>query len=343
MKIIIALLIFSIIIIIHELGHFLLAKLNGVTVLEFSVGMGPRLLSIKPGGTRYSLRILPFGGSCMMLGEDGEDEGEGSFGSKSVWARISVIAAGPVFNFLLAFVLSLFIVGNIGYDLPVLLQVSDGLPAQEAGLQEGDRIVKMNGKRIHLYREVQNYGMFHPGKTVTFEYERDGQRYTTTVEPKLTENGYKYGIVGSVNYRERTGILGTLKYSAYEVYYWIDTTLQSLKMLFGGGVTLNDLSGPVGVVDVIGDTYEESRSEGAMIMWLNLINIAILLTANLGVMNLLPIPALDGGRLVFLIVEAIRRKRLDPELEAKIHLAGLMLLMILMVVVMANDIKKIVL
>ena len=116
MKIIVALLVFSAIIIMHELGHFLLAKFNGITVNEFSLGMGPRLLSFEHGETRYSLKLLPFGGSCMMMGEDGEDEGEGSFGSKSVWARISVIAAGPLFNFILAFLLSIFIVGNIGYD-----------------------------------------------------------------------------------------------------------------------------------------------------------------------------------------------------------------------------------
>lgn len=343
MKIIIAILVFSLIIIIHELGHFLLAKLNGVTVVEFSLGMGPRLLSHEGKNTRYSLKLLPFGGSCMMLGEDEGDEGEeGSFGSKSVWARISVIAAGPIFNFLLAFVLSLFIVGNIGYDVPVLLGVSDGLPAQAAGLQAGDRITKMNGKRIRLYREVQNYSTFHEGETVVFEYERDGQTYEATVEPVLTSAGYKYGIAGSVNYRAKTNVIETIGYSAYEVYYWIDMTLQSLKLMLHGNVTLDDVSGPVGVVDVIGETYEESKADGALYVWLNLINIAILLTANLGVMNLLPIPALDGGRLVFLIIEAVRRKRLNPEIEAKVHFAGLMLLLLLMVVVMVNDVKKLI-
>ncbi|MDO4321090.1 MAG: RIP metalloprotease RseP [Lachnospiraceae bacterium] len=341
MKIIIALLVFSVIIIIHELGHFLLAKINGITVVEFSLGMGPRLFSFDAGGTKYSLKVLPFGGSCMMLGEDEDDEGEGTFGSKSVWARISVIAAGPIFNFLLAFVLSIFIIGNIGYDIPVLLGVSEGLPAQEAGLQAGDRITKMNGKTIRLYREVQNYSIFHNGETVVFEYERDGQKHEATVEPVMTDSGYKYGISGSVNYRQKTNAIQTLQYSAYEVYYWIDMTLQSLKMLAGGNVKLDDVSGPVGVVDVIGETYEESKSDGILYIWLNLMNVAILLTANLGVMNLLPIPALDGGRLVFLIIEAIRRKRVDPEVEAKIHFAGLMLLLVLMVVVMFNDVKKI--
>lgn len=343
MSIVIALLVFSVIIFFHEFGHFLLAKLNKITVVEFSLGMGPRLLSFEAGGTRYSWKLLPFGGSCMMLGEDGEEEEEGSFGSKSVWARMSVIAAGPIFNFLLAFIMALFIVGNLGYDVPVLLNVTEGMPAADAGLQAGDRIVKMNGKRIHLYREVQNYSMFHQGETVIFQYERDGELHEATVTPELTNGSYKYGIGGNINYRQKTNVLETLEYSAYEVYYWIDTTVSSLGLLFKGGVQLDDMSGPVGVVDAIGTTYQESRDEGAFYVWMNLLNIAILLSANLGVMNLLPIPALDGGRLIFLIVEAIRRRRVEPELEAKIHFAGLMLLMLLMVVVMFNDVKKLIL
>lgn len=343
MSIVIALLVFSVIILFHEFGHFLLAKLNKITVVEFSLGMGPRLLSFEAGGTRYSWKLLPFGGSCMMLGEDGEEEEEGSFGSKSVWARMSVIAAGPIFNFLLAFIMALFIVGNLGYDVPVLLNVTEGMPAADAGLQAGDRIVKMNGKRIHLYREVQNYSMFHQGETVIFQYERDGELHEAKVTPELTNGSYKYGIGGNINYRQKTNVLETLEYSAYEVYYWIDTTVSSLGLLFKGGVQLDDMSGPVGVVDAIGTTYQESRDEGAFYVWMNLLNIAILLSANLGVMNLLPIPALDGGRLIFLIVEAIRRRRVEPELEAKIHFAGLMLLMLLMVVVMFNDVKKLIL
>ncbi len=340
MNIIVALLVFSVIIIVHEFGHFLLAKMNGITVVEFSLGMGPRLLSFVKGGTRYSWKLLPFGGSCMMLGEDGDEEGEGTFGSASVWARISVIAAGPLFNFILAFVLSVFIVGNVGYDVPVLYSVSEGSPAQEGGLQAGDTILRMNGKRIRLYRQVSNYVLFHQGETVRFEYERDGKTYETTIAPEIIGGSYKFGISGSV-YRERTNAVDTLKYSAYEVYYWIDVTLQSLGMLARGGVSLDDMSGPVGVVDMIGETYEESRSSGLFYIWLNMLNIAILLTANLGVMNLLPIPALDGGRLVFLILEAIRRKKVDPEMEARIHFTGLVLLMLLMVVIMFNDVKKI--
>lgn len=345
MNIIIALLVFSVIIIVHEFGHFLLAKMNGITVVEFSLGMGPRLLSFAKRGTRYSWKLLPFGGSCMMLGEDGGEEGEGTFGSASVWARISVIAAGPLFNFILAFMLSVFIVGNVGYDAPVLQGVSEGSPAQEAGLQKGDRIIRMNGKRIRLYRQISNYVTFHQeefaqGQPVRFEYERGGQIYDTSIVPTVIDGAYRFGIPGS-SFRVRTGPIDTVRYSAYEVYYWIDVTIQSLGMLVHGGVSLNDMSGPVGVVDMIGETYEESRSSGLFYIWLNMMNIAILLTANLGVMNLLPIPALDGGRLVFLILEVIRRKKVDPETEARIHFAGLLLLMLLMVVIMLNDIKKI--
>ena len=341
MSIILALIIFSLIILIHELGHFLLAKRGGVTVEEFSLGMGPRLISTVKGGTRYSLKLLPFGGSCMMLGEDEATTEEGSFAGKSVWTRISVIAAGPIFNFILAFVLSVIIIGSIGVDKPVILAVSEGFPAAEAGIQKGDTILKMNGTKIRLSREVTNYVTFHQGEDVTFVYEHEGEERTVTLSPEQNEGGrYIFGLSTVSSYREKVGAWETLKYSAYEVKYWIQTTISSLKMLFTGQVGLNDMSGPVGVVTIIGDTYKESAADGGFYIWLNMLNISILLTANLGVMNLLPLPALDGGRLVFLIIEAIRRKRIDPEKEGMVHFVGLMLLMVLMIVVMFNDIRK---
>ena len=341
MSIILALIIFSLIILIHELGHFLLAKRGGVTVEEFSLGMGPRLISTVKGGTRYSLKLLPFGGSCMMLGEDEATTEEGSFASKSVWTRISVIAAGPIFNFILAFVLSVIIIGSIGVDKPVILAVSEGFPAAEAGIQKGDTILKMNGTKIRLSREVTNYVTFHQGEDVTFVYEHEGEERTVTLSPEQNEGGrYIFGLSTVSSYREKVGAWETLKYSAYEVKYWIQTTISSLKMLFTGQVGINDMSGPVGVVTIIGDTYKESAADGGFYIWLNMLNISILLTANLGVMNLLPLPALDGGRLVFLIIEAIRRKRIDPEKEGMVHFVGLMLLMVLTIVVMFNDIRK---
>ncbi|MDE6907811.1 MAG: RIP metalloprotease RseP [Lachnospiraceae bacterium] len=341
MSIILALIIFSLIILIHELGHFLLAKRGGVTVEEFSLGMGPRLISTVKGGTRYSLKLLPFGGSCMMLGEDEATTEEGSFASKSVWTRISIIAAGPIFNFILAFVLSVIIIGSIGVDKPGILAVSEGFPAAEAGIQKGDTILKMNGTKIRLSREVTNYVTFHQGEDVTFVYEHEGEERTVTLSPEQNEGGrYIFGLSTVSSYREKVGAWETLKYSAYEVKYWIQTTISSLKMLFTGQVGINDMSGPVGVVTIIGDTYKESAADGGFYIWLNMLNISILLTANLGVMNLLPLPALDGGRLVFLIIEAIRKKRIDPEKEGMVHFVGLMLLMVLMIVVMFNDIRK---
>ena len=258
MKIIVAVLIFSLIVLFHEFGHFLLAKRGGIGVTEFSLGMGPRLFSKQIGETRYSVKLLPFGGSCMMVGEDGESNEENSFGSKSVWTRISVVAAGPIFNFILAFFLSLFIVGSIGYDAPDIVAVMDGYPAAEAGMQPGDRIVQMNKTHIHVYREVSLYVQMHQGETVTVTYERNGQRHAVTLEPKMSEYGtYLLGFQGS-GMRTKGNIFQTIYYSAYEVKYWISTTLKSLAMMFHGQVSADDISGPVGIVNTIGETYEAS-------------------------------------------------------------------------------------
>lgn len=340
MKIILALLIFSVIVIVHELGHFLLAKYNGITVTEFSVGMGPRLLSHEWGGTRYSLRILPFGGSCQMVGEEEESSEEGSFGSKSVWARICVVAAGPIFNFLLAFVLSLVIVGNLGYD-DTTVEITAGFPAEEAGMQDGDQIVRINGSRVMLYREVSLFNNMHQGETAKITYRRDGQDYTVTLQPKQDDSGYyRYGFERYYT-RTKGNVFQIVKYSYAELRYWLKATVESLVMLFKGQVGLDDMSGPVGIVNAIGDTYEANRSDGWYYVALSMTMMSILLSVNLGVMNLLPIPALDGGRLVFLLIEAIRGKALPQEKESMVHYVGFMLLMGLMVVILLNDIKNI--
>lgn len=341
MKIIVALIIFSIVILFHELGHFLLAKANGIRVNEFSLGLGPTICGFTKGETKYSLKLLPFGGACMMEGEDEESSDERAFGKKSVWARISVVAAGPVFNFIMAFVFSFILISFNGYDIPQIAGVLEGYAAEEAGMQEGDVIVKMNHKNIHFYREVSAYSMFHAGDTIEIEYERDGEKYTTTLIPKYDEETgrYLYGFLGGATV-EKGNVLQNLKYSAYEVEYWIYTTVQSIRMLVTGGYSVNDLSGPVGIVNVIGESYEETISISYYAVIMQMLYICVLLAANLGVMNLLPLPALDGGRLVFLIIEAIRGKRVDPDKEGMVHFIGLMLLLALMVFVMFNDIRK---
>ena len=340
MGIILAILVFSLIVFVHELGHFLLAKANKITVHEFSIGMGPRLWSFEKGETRYSLKLLPLGGSCMMGEDDADDVSEGSFNSKSVWARIAVVAAGAVFNFILALIFAIIVVGCVGYDEPVLSGVIEGFPAQEAGLQEGDRIVGINGKRVHIWREVTYHNMLHPGEKTEVTYERDGEKHEVTLTPKQDENGsYLLGITSTGQYK-KANVFTAVQYGVYEVKFWIDTTISSLKMLITGGVGVDQLSGPVGIVGAVDDTYQQSKEYGAGIVALQMLNIGILLSANLGVMNLLPLPALDGGRLVFLIIEAIRGKRVPPEKEGWVHGIGMILLLALMAFVMFNDIKK---
>lgn len=427
MNILVAIIIFSIIIIIHELGHFLLAKKNGIGVNEFSIGMGPRIASFKKGETRYSIKLLPFGGSCMMVGEDELVEDDNAFNKKPVWARISVIAAGPIFNFILAFLLAIFIIGTIGYDPASISKIDKGMAAEEAGLMVGDVITEINGTNIDISRDIGNFYQFNavtkdpvtihylrdgeektvkldPIKTKTYQmgfyydpsiknaeitvigentpfetagikvgdvitnindqdintgielseyfqenplsenkvsvtYERDGVSNTVEITPKFIEESYKLGF-GYNTSRVKTSPLGVLKYSGIEVKYWIVTTVQGLEQMIAGKVSRDDIAGPVGIVNIIGETYEQSKQEGILTVFLNLSYISILLSANLGVMNLLPIPALDGGRLVFLILEVFRGKPIDQEKEGLVHMIGLIALMILMVFIMFNDISR---
>lgn len=341
MSIIIAILVFSLLILFHELGHFLLAKANGIRVNEFSLGLGPTLFGFTKGETKYSLKLLPFGGACMMEGEDEDSDDERAFNKKSVWARISVVAAGPIFNFIMAFIFSVVLICCAGVDKPVLSDVIEGYAAEEAGLEGGDMLVKMGGKKIHFYREVSLYSTLHTGEPVEIVYERDGKEYTTILTPKFDEEQgrYLYGFIGSN--RAEVGFFEALKYGFAELGYYIDTTIQSLGMLISGSFSVNDLSGPVGIVQNMGEVYEESvTNDGIFYAFLNMLDWTIMLSANLGVMNLLPIPALDGGRLVFLVIEAIRGKAIDPNKEGFVHLVGIILLFGLMFVVMFNDIRK---
>lgn len=339
MSYILALIIFSAIVIFHEFGHFLLAKWNGIEVIEFSLGMGPRLLSHVWGDTRYSLKLLPIGGSCQMVGEEEASDSAGAFGNKSVWARIAVVAAGPVFNFILAWVLALIIVGSVGYDNTMVDIIPDSAAA-EAGMEDGDQIISINGSRTWLYREVSLYSSLHQGQTATVVFERNGEKQTVVLTPKQSDTGaYLYGFSRTVQ-REKGGALETVGYSCAEIRYWLKATVESLKMLIGGQVGLEEMSGPVGIVSTIGDTYKESRVDGWYYVTMNMIMIAILLSVNLGVMNLLPIPALDGGRLVFLILEAIRGKAIPQEKESMVHFTGFVLLMGLMAVILFSDLHK---
>ncbi len=380
-NILLALLVFSFIIIFHEFGHFIVAKYNKVGVIEFSLGMGPRLISLgrTPGGrkllffktgkyfeehpefddnTLYSWKLLPFGGSCMMLGEEEAVEDERAFGKKSVYARMAIIFAGPFFNFILAFLLSLVMVGAFGYEKPVVNEVTEGGAMDEAGVQVGDVITSINGTKIRLNGEISYYKVFHPftDESMEITLDRNGEAMTVSVTPQLTTDsdgqesymlGFAYGEMAKTNF------IGTVKYSAYEVKYYINTTLQSLWWMLRGKASMKDISGPVGIVKVVSDNVEAGveagkdangkvTSDSVKNAVYSLLVISILLTANLGVMNLIPIPALDGGRLLFLIIEWIRRKPLPEKAEAYVNTAGFLLLMALMVLILGSDVVKLI-
>lgn len=352
LNILAAILLFGLIVLIHEFGHFLLAKLNGIGVLEFSIGMGPRLASFVRGETRYSIKLLPFGGSCAMLGEDAGDPDPRAFNNKSVWARISVIAAGPVFNFILAFLFAMVIVAQAGHDMPVLTGVSEGSPAQEAGLQSGDKITHINRRKVVAYRDVSMYLFTHPGETVTLRYERpsggvwqegaDSEKRSVEITPEFDEEYQAYMLgVQFAGYQKVTNPLQFIRYSAYEVQNCITSTFDSLGMLFRRQIQVDDaLAGPVQIVTMVGETVEEGREAGGMAVLYVMANWILLLSTSLGIMNLLPIPALDGGRLLFLVIELLRGKPIDSEKEGMIHMAGMMFLMALMVMVLFNDIRR---
>ena len=346
MTLVFFILIFGGIVLAHEFGHYLLGKMNGIHVVEFAIGMGPKLVGFHRNGTDYVIRLLPLGGACMFEGEDGLNEEEGgstenSFNGASVGARISAVVAGPFFNFILAFFLALIIVGMGGSDRPVIQGVMEGFPAQEAGMLPGDLVVKMNDERICVAREVTLNTFRNQGEPIEIEYLRDGKLYQTTIVPKYDEEAGRYliGWQGYAEYVKPRG-LELFKLSFYEVRYSLKATIKSLGMLIEGKATKDDVSGPVGIAQVIGQVAEESSAYGPMVVFLNLANIALLLSVNLGVLNLLPFPALDGGRLVFLLVEAVRGKPIPPEKEGMVHFAGFVALMVLMVFVLYNDIVR---
>ena len=343
MKIVLAIIIFSAIVLFHELGHFLFAKKCNVKVNEFCLGLGPTVFSWGKGETKYSLRLLPFGGACVMEGEDDNSSDERAFYNKTAWERFQIVFAGPFFNFILAYVLACFFIAMAGFDTPVISGVMEGYGAEAAGLQVGDRIIKMNNYNIHFYQEVTVYNYFHNGEAVDVVYERDGDKHTAHITPIYSDELGKYliGINGNLD-RQKGNIFEVLEYGAYEVKYQIYITINSLKMLFTGQLGVKDMSGPVAIVDTISDVYEQSIIDGVFYVIVNMLSIAILLSANLGVMNLLPLPALDGGRIFLIFIELVRGKKLKAEVEGFINMVGFAMLMALMVFVMYNDITKLI-
>lgn len=374
MTIILFIIIFGIIVLSHEFGHFIVAKKNGIHVVEFAIGMGPTLLHLDRGGTKYSVKLLPFGGACMFEGEDSlsgekaapesrergglyrtipggreeeflprENRG-GSFLEASVWTRIATIFAGPFVNLLLGFLIALILVAYRGTDLPVIQMISEGSAAEDAGLMAGDVITRMNGEKIHVYREVRLNSMLNSdGKDFSISYLRDGTEYSVVLTPRYSEADGRYyiGLMGVGEYMPCRG-LSIIKYGFYESEYVIKNTIKSLQMLVTGKLGKDDVSGPVGVASYVGETYETVKEYGFVTVLMTMLELVVILSINLGVMNLLPLPALDGGRLVFLLLEVVRGKPVPPEKEGFVHMAGLILFFLLMIFVMYNDIMRLV-
>lgn len=351
------LIVLSVIVISHEFGHFIVAKMNGIHVVEFDLGMGPTLLHFTKKGTRFALKLLPLGGACIFEGQDGtglisqndsdDPAEEGRYGmafnAANVWARISTVFAGPFFNFLLAMLFSMVIVGFCGSDIPVIQGLTEGRPAIESGLKEGDIITKINGESIHVWRDITLISILNSGEELTIEYNRDGNKGTATFAPQFSEedNRYYIGIEGGTSYVKCTG-LSLFKYSWYELVFNFRNTFKSLKQLFIGKMSMDQLSGPVGIAQVVDDSYSTVKNYGISSVILTMMNIAMLLSVNLGVINLLPLPALDGGRLVFLAIEVVRGKPVPAEKEGIIHLIGIVLFFLLAIFVLYNDIMRIV-
>lgn len=357
MSIIIAVLAFGLIVLSHEFGHFIAAVKSGILVEEFSIGMGPRLWSYKKGDTLFSLKLFPIGGSCRMLGED-TSEGESddrAFNNKPVWKRIIVITAGVIMNIVLALLITTFIVFVNGFAQPKIESVMPDYPAEEAGLQKGDVIKKINKTKVNIYDDLAFALERVDGTAMNVVVERDGERFDLELTPKLYEDydgieRYKIGftptryspLIGSaIEGYDRAGFFDSLEVGFFRNIFFVKQTFVAVYELVTAKIGLDQMAGPIGVVDMIDETYTEAvETDGHWYAIQNMLSFTALLSINLAVINILPLPALDGGRLVFLIIEGIRRKPVKPETEGVIHFVGFVLLMILAVVVAFNDVFR---
>lgn len=333
-----AILFFGVIILIHELGHFTVAKLSGIKVNEFAIGMGPKLLSFGKGETKYSLRLIPMGGYVQMEGEDEASEDERAFNQKPVWKRFLVVIAGAVMNIILGLVLVAILLTQ--QNLIGTTQIAgfhENASSQSSGLQEGDVITHINGTSVWSDRDISFLMARDRDGVIDFTVKRDGQKtelknvkFDTREVDGQTVITFDFIIIG-----ENKTFWNVLKTSFLETASMARLVWLSLFDLVTGRFGLSDLAGPVGTVSVIA----EATTSGG---FLNALSLMAFITINIGVFNLLPIPGLDGGRLFFLIIEGIRRKPINPKREGMIHAIGLVLMFALIAVVTFNDILRLI-
>ena len=326
-----SIIIFLLVILIHEFGHFIVAKRNGVSVLEFSIGMGPKLFQRESNGTLYSLRVLPVGGYCQLEGEDEENDSPNSLNNQSPLVRLKVILAGAIMNFILAFILLILLMSVSRVSTEISGVIKDS-PAYSSGLQTGDQIVSINGENVRdgeelLKRIKESQGDLNIGVI------RDSQSKNIKVTPRLENNIRKIG----VNFQEEYNIknFSIVKGFKKGLITFLNLTgmlYKFLGMLITGQLGLGGVSGPVGVVKEIGNAAKTGVA--------NLIFLLAYININLGVFNLLPIPALDGGRAIFILIEMIFGKKISEEKEGYIHMVGLILLLALIAIVTIKDVIK---
>ncbi len=339
MTIVIALIIIAILIMVHELGHFVAARRIGIPVHEFSLGFGYKVLSTTKNGTEYSLRLIPLGGFVRMAGEEpGDTDNPDGFNTRTPWEKARVAFAGPFMNFVLAILIFIYTFSVIGMpvDKAVIGEVIKDKPAYEAGLKSGDQILAVNDKNVASWSEfVETIQKSPADKPLSLTISRDTQTKVLVMTPVRDKTTGKpiVGVYSKVTL-ERQGIMEAVKLGFTQTYQLTLALLSGIGMLFTGGASTADLAGPVGITNMIGDA-----ARGGMGY---LLSFTAFLSINLGILNLLPIPALDGSRIVFAIVEAIRRKPMDPEKEGFIHWIGFIFLMLLIVVATYNDIVKLI-
>lgn len=344
--IVISVLLFGFIVFFHELGHFLLAKAAKIRVNEFAVGMGPKLFGFRRGETQYTLRLLPIGGFCAMEGEDEDSDDERAFGNKPVWRRILVVAAGGVFNMILGFILMLILLAPESvYATTVISQFAENSALEAAGAQVGDRIVEIDGYAIYTDRDLSFAMALADPKAFSMKVERNGQRVdlgTFAMGTRILEDGTEALALDFYVEPEPRTVLGLLRRTGSDTVSMARMVVESLKGLLTGRFGLNEVAGPVGTAQAISQAAGAGLSQGFGQALMNIVYMMTMITVNLGIINLLPLPALDGGRLLFLIWEGVTRKPVPAKYEGYVHAAGFVLLIGLMVLVTFHDIFRIV-
>ncbi len=344
MTIVFAILLFSLLIFVHELGHFLTAKLSGVRVNEFSMFMGPAIVKWQRGETLYAIRCIPIGGYCAMEGENEDTDDPRSFQKAAWWKRLIILVAGSAMNFIAGLLLmSIVFAPAKQFAVPVIAEAEpDSAVISQEGLQVGDRIVSLDGERIYVQSDFSMLLALNPGDVHDIVVERNGEKVVLDdfyMEKRIfgDEETPRYGFTFGV---EEATLANKISYVWNSSVNVVRTVRLSLQMLLSGQAGLQDMSGPVGIVQIMSDTAEQS--ETALDAFMNMLYFGGFIAINLAVMNLLPIPALDGGRVVGLLlttgIEAATKKKLNPKIEGYIHGAGMILLLILMALIMFKDI-----